>query len=208
MPNLLFRYPAEELGSDQYLFIERGDPALKGLIPRSSTTPFVSVRTSDLAGQVTPEKLAELKMKKAGVVDLFDSKLRELDDLISEELLTAGIPIVSLPERIRGEVPSKVAGKLGLFKFERRWVYWSASLGGRSVDPAFVESIYDNPFGKRAIRINGYSGGIEPSKAGSVKYWHIDTIEALILFAALARSYYRDPDPETRVPDKCLTNLL
>jgi hypothetical protein len=78
----------------------------------------------------------------------------ESDLWCAKELADAGIPIEVLDERY-GEPQTRVIGRLGGIEFRRFWYYWSA---GGKVPLAVAVRLYQNPVGRKAVRVAGHCG--------------------------------------------------
>jgi len=71
----------------------------------------------------------------------------------TEELKRCGIRVVEA--EVKGEVPSRVIGKLGPFTFRRAWYYWVV----KGPTPLHVAiELYANYVGKKDIRVDGHCG--------------------------------------------------
>ena len=131
-------------------------------------------------------------------------------ECVTGELNAAGIQWVHAKLDHRDEVQSRVVGLMldprgRLFKFVRRWCYWSARVHeGRALSPdeatALDTSAYDGPRscygGDRGVlgdvvRWRGCAGGRAPASDWSddaeSHHWHIDTAEGLAAFARWVR---------------------
>lgn len=69
------------------------------------------------------------------------------------ELTAAGIEIAILPEQVRGEVPTRVTGKIGGITLRRAWRYWVAE-GRVPLDVA--RRLYADPVGAMDVRVAGH----------------------------------------------------
>jgi len=112
------------------------------------------------------------------------------DYFIKAELTLAGIDMVQ--EKDRGEVPAKIKGKLGNFKFSRAWTYWIVK---GDVPLSVAEELYADPVGVKYVRVAGHCGcpapkeWATPNEKGElvVDCYHIDTLPGLRLFAEKVR---------------------
>jgi hypothetical protein len=75
----------------------------------------------------------------------------DCDQYIKKELERSRIEIVTV-DRLRGEVPSSLTGKLGELSFKRAWRYWVVN-GPVPIDVAYV--LYEDPVGRTDIRAGG-----------------------------------------------------
>lgn len=97
--------------------------------------------------------------------------VKDADKHILEELHLAGIEAVKSSKETKGEVPFTFVGKIGKWKLERRWYYWSAFVDdvkdGVPLEPALEfnnkKRIGDeNEIIGRTVRAGGHAGGISP----------------------------------------------
>lgn len=97
--------------------------------------------------------------------------VKDADKTILEELYLAGIEAVKANKETKGEVPFTFVGKIGKWKFERRWYYWSAFVDdvkdGVPLKPALDFNNKKRPFDDKVIlgdtvRAGGHAGGISP----------------------------------------------
>lgn len=97
--------------------------------------------------------------------------VKDADKTILEELYLAGIKAVKAEEKTKGEVPFTFVGKIGKWKFERRWYYWSAFVDdvkdGVPLKPALEFHNRKRPTDDTVIlgdtvRAGGHGGGISP----------------------------------------------
>lgn len=132
-------------------------------------------------------------------------------ECVASELNAAGIQWVHEKLDHRDEVQSRVVGLMldprgRLFRFVRRWCYWSARVyegSALSIEEATAldVSAYDGPRsyygGNRGVlgdvaRWRGYAGGRPPATLWSDdvrdQHWHIDTAEGLAAFARWVRT--------------------
>lgn len=110
------------------------------------------------------------------------------DDYVTRELMAAEIPLVCVT-RNKGEVAASITGKLGEFTFTRAWYYWVVK--GR-VPLAVAQEMYSHPVGRKDIRVDGFSGGIEPRKRavrGYIHGYHIDSQEGLNIFVETMKKH-------------------
>jgi hypothetical protein len=113
----------------------------------------------------------------------------EVEEVIRQELASAGIESHSLPRTIRGEVPTYLVGELCLWGFTRAWYYWVAE--GPGIPPDVAQEFWKG-WGKE-VRTDGHCGCPSPLewKHGfAIGSYHIDTLEGLAAFAQLLKSIY------------------
>lgn len=82
------------------------------------------------------------------------------DKQVKEELQIAGIPIISLPHHMEGEVKTYYVGLLNGFLFHREWTYWVCT-GDISLEIA--EEIYRKDK-ELCIRAGGHCGHVAPKR--------------------------------------------
>jgi len=138
------------------------------------------------------------------------------DDWIEKELIAAGITISSGRKNwkkyrakyrliIEGqkslyesesyiymnnsEVPFHIMGKLNGFIFERDWYYYRVK---GKVPFEIAKKIYDDPIGKKKVRVNGNAGRIAPK--GDIDSYHIDNQEGLNLFVKYIKELNKKGD--------------
>ena len=92
----------------------------------------------------------------------------ECDRDIRTELQSAGIIIVTSPERHHGEVPTTLTGKLTLsgidvFTFTRGWCYWMVQ---GKVPLEVAEELFSTSTGKRDVRVGGVADKRRSKKIG------------------------------------------
>lgn len=80
------------------------------------------------------------------------------DDAIRQELVAAGIPVLTLPAHTGGEVKTKHCGLLNGFEFVRAWRYWECK---GDMPLGVAKAIYQQ-LSELGIRANGHAGNIEP----------------------------------------------
>jgi len=102
---------------------------------------------------------------------------------VCDELGAVGVPVVDLPEKERGEVPSEYQGRLGSFTFRRSWYYWTVR--GR-VPFAVAKCLYAHPAGAKAVRVDGHCGAPEPTD--DVWVYDVDTAAGLRLLVDTIRA--------------------
>lgn len=99
--------------------------------------------------------------------------VQDADKTILEELYLAGIEAVKADKETKGEVPFTFVGKIGKWKFERRWSYWSAFVDdvkdGVPLKPALEFNSRKRPTDENVIlgdtvRAGGHAGGISPDE--------------------------------------------
>lgn len=116
------------------------------------------------------------------------------DAAIAKELEEAGISVVKIPERLRGqnsEVKTVIQGELYLWGFERAWYYWIAE--GPGIPPNYAEEIHKK-FGK-VVRVGGHVDGPSPKEwcgGFAVGLYHVDTQEGLNALADTIRQIVKD----------------
>jgi len=75
---------------------------------------------------------------------------------VLEEMEQAGIIPVIHPSRVtHSEVPTMFTGKAGNIMFKRAWYYWVIS---GLIPLATAEKLYNNPIGKKDVRVQGHCG--------------------------------------------------
>jgi hypothetical protein len=96
--------------------------------------------------------------------------VQDADKSILEELYLAGIESVKV-DTSKGDVPFTFVGKIGKWKLERRWYYWSAFVDdvkdGVPLQPALEFNNRKRPTDDTVIlgdtvRAGGHGGGISP----------------------------------------------
>ena len=95
---------------------------------------------------------------------------KDCDEDIRDELTRAGIEIIE--EKVTGEVPYSIVGKLRHYTFRRAWYYWVVT-GDTSMELA--KEIYAHPEGKASVRAGGHCG-CEPPETQSD---YMDTSDGL-----------------------------
>jgi hypothetical protein len=115
----------------------------------------------------------------------------DTNDILTAELIAAGIEAVKLPITLKNEVVTNIIGHIGPWSFERAWYYWRAKGPGIPIDDAIAlhESLGEE------VRVAGYAGGIDPRKAYSgfgVTDYHIDSAEGLKALADLIKKIIAD----------------
>jgi hypothetical protein len=85
----------------------------------------------------------------------------DCDTSIFRELNRCGIEVVRLPNKLWGEVPASITGKLGQFQFHREWYYWVVR---GNVPLPVAQELYNNPVGKTDIRVTGHCGCPPPDE--------------------------------------------
>lgn len=86
---------------------------------------------------------------------------RGCDEVITRELIRAGIPSFVLPQAVKEEVPYRVYGLLHGLKFTRAWYYWRVE---GFIPLEVAEILYEDPV-YSDIRANGDAGGPSPLQA-------------------------------------------
>jgi hypothetical protein len=117
----------------------------------------------------------------------------ELADVYCElELRRAGIDVL-IGEDAKGEVRTRVTGKLGPFTFRRAWYYWIVE--GPMPMPVAVQ-LYLDPVGVQDVRVEGHCVCPDPREyckhQSTVDSYHIDSQAGLDLFARTVRKYGLD----------------
>lgn len=84
---------------------------------------------------------------------------QDCDQFIEQELKRAMIKVVKLSKPLDAEVPASIIGRLGSFKFERAWYYWTVK--GR-VPLCVAKELYKDPVGRTDIRVAGHCGCPRP----------------------------------------------
>lgn len=80
---------------------------------------------------------------------------------ITKELNQAGIPIVAHEEMLNTEPITNLSGQLGSFTFTRAWYYW---IVGGLVPLETAKKLYQNPIGRKDIRVAGHCGCPPPEE--------------------------------------------
>jgi len=88
------------------------------------------------------------------------------DPILRQELQTAGIEIVEHDSPLPREVPASVTGQLTRkgevgFTFTRAWYYWVVS---GDVPLKVAKKMYQDPVGKKDIRVAGHCGCPPPEQ--------------------------------------------
>jgi hypothetical protein len=91
------------------------------------------------------------------------------DRYTRRELELARIEIVE-GQPAKGEVETRLSGRLGAFTFRRAWYYWVVK---GPVPIAIAREIYADPVGKEDIRAGGHCGRLPPDEYG-VQYFDVD----------------------------------
>lgn len=110
----------------------------------------------------------------------------DIDEELTIELTTAGIPTVLLHEilrKSRGEVKSIVVGDLYGWEFTRAWYYWVAT--GPGIPPVEAEALHATH--GQQVRV-GCPSPLEWYKGFAVPMYHVDTQEGLNALAAVIRT--------------------
>ena len=112
------------------------------------------------------------------------------DETIKQELFASGIPteVVEIDRR-HHEVPFTIIGRLGPYKFERLWYYWSVT---GPMPLAAAQEMYEHEFGCKDVRVVGHCGCPPPAEwldDGHVTSYHIDTQAGLTLFTQTVRKH-------------------
>lgn len=117
---------------------------------------------------------------------------QDCDRIIERELKRAKIEAVYGPYPRRGEVPSRIMGKLGKVWFERAWYYWIAS--GVIFPLDLAKKLYADPIGRDDIRVNGNAARPNPEDEPTygmgkplIFSYHIDSEAGLRIFADALR---------------------
>lgn len=96
--------------------------------------------------------------------------------------------------RSKSEVPYHIIGNIGdgKFIFKRAWYYWMIS---GNVPLKIAKKLYENPIGKRDVRVYGHCGCPPPKKWTTringkrcVTSYHIDSQLGLNLFAETVKA--------------------
>lgn len=90
--------------------------------------------------------------------DNFNSSI---DKKVKEELQLAGIPVISLPYYMLGEVKTHYIGILNGFMFYRKWAYWVCKGNMPLVNAKEIYTLNKS----LCIRADGDCGHVEPEKA-------------------------------------------
>lgn len=135
----------------------------------------------------------------------------ESSRLAAEELRAAGITIIpaASPEHeTRSQVDGELQAGPHMFRFIRRWAYWSAqATPPLPVAVALRLNEADGPGGGTkysgngnalgaVARAHGFAGGMDAEmlrKWGECDHWHIDTPEGLTAFAKWVRDNVKAP---------------
>ena len=85
---------------------------------------------------------------------------KDCDGYIRNELTRARVELVEHEQVMENsEVPARLTGKLGKFKFTRAWYYWIVD-GDVPIDVARV--LWQDPEGQATVRASGRAGGSDP----------------------------------------------
>jgi hypothetical protein len=90
------------------------------------------------------------------------------DAYCAAELTAAGIEMVVSDKRCSAEVSTHVTGKIGDIALSRAWYYWCAH---GKVPLAVAQKLYDDPIGKRDVRVNGDCTCPAPGDPGGHIEW-------------------------------------
>lgn len=101
----------------------------------------------------------------------------DADIYCAAELTAAGIEIAILPEQVRGEVPTRVTGKIGGITLRRAWRYWVAE-GRVPLDVA--RRLYADPVGAMDVRVAGHCACPAPGEPGGQPDWFDGDAEVVI----------------------------
>ncbi len=113
----------------------------------------------------------------------------DCDTIVAGELALAGIDVLRETQRIGGEVPTRVTGRLktanGDLLFARRWSYWSVS---GLVPLSTARKLYATSVGRKDVRAAGDCTCPPPDKRvvrirghRYIDLYHIDSAEGLRL---------------------------
>lgn len=83
---------------------------------------------------------------------------RDKNAAVKSELETAGIPILTLPAIMDGEVKNSHIGLLNGFVFTRAWRYWVCTGDMPLADAKEIYRLYHH----LAVRAEGHAGNIDP----------------------------------------------
>lgn len=83
---------------------------------------------------------------------------RHMDNAVKDELMNAGIPVLTLPSIIDGEVKTRYIGVLNGFVFTRAWRYWCCT---GDIPIAHAQEIYAR-YHDLMIRAAGHAGNPDP----------------------------------------------
>ncbi len=118
--------------------------------------------------------------------------VKECDATIMEELEKAGIlPFNIARENENTEVPYGVIGRLGDFEFRRAWYYWVVK---GSVPLNVAEEMYNDPTGKKDVRVAGHCGCPPPEN------WAFPEKESIV-------AYLKNAGRELSITNGELANL-
>lgn len=116
----------------------------------------------------------------------------EADRYIDSELERCGIDVVKLATPRSGEIAGQLEGRLGPFKFDRRWYYWNVE---GPVPLPVAEALYEHPVGRTDIRVAGHCGCPPPAQWTTkhegrdvVFRYHIDSELGLYLFVQAVKT--------------------
>ena len=90
------------------------------------------------------------------------------DAYCAAELTAAGIEMVVSAERCADEVSTHVTGKIGDIVLTRAWYYWRAR---GKVPLAVAQKLYEDPIGRRDVRVNGDCTCPAPGDRGGRIAW-------------------------------------
>lgn len=127
---------------------------------------------------------------------------QECDFVINRELKRCGIPIIPMGDG-HNEVPYRIGGQMGEFKFTRAWYYWVVE--GKMPLPKAIE-LFNTEVGNTDIRADGHCGCLDPAKYGTRFYdgkivisqdeWARCSLRPFLI-ALLQEKYTTHPAPET-----------
>ncbi len=130
-------------------------------------------------------------MKNDGLINC--AGRADIDDLLVEELTSAGITVNKMPEIARnyGEMETIILGDLCGWSFRREWIYWVADGPGIALEPA---TKLHEAHGTE-VRVNGHCGcpsPLEQFNGFAVGKYHVDTVEGLKALADTIRLVAKD----------------
>lgn len=190
-PNLASSYPAKEIYSRDILFVPQSDPLFKELNRCYPAPASIMIHSRDRS--ITENDERRLRELKPNIVKEINEGVDKIDRTIACELTIAGISVIEMEERLKGEVPTKYTGDICGCTFERGWRYWIVNVRRTVTNPRgninkeLAMAIYNDPVGRKFIRTNGYAGNQSPEISGSVTFYHIDSQEGLNTFVKYAK---------------------
>ena len=122
---------------------------------------------------------------------------KENNETISNELIQAGITVITLPTIIKGEVETNLIGSINGWTFYRRWRYYHTQANqGCILLFKYADELHQS-FGND-VRVAGHAGCPSPKEHHNQIYhvgvssYHIDSIEGLTAFVNMTNKQKYD----------------